>query len=424
MREHDLVDLTIDRPVAGGRMLARLDGQVVLVSGTMPGERVRARIIRAPRGVWQAEVVEIVEASASRRPPPVDSECGGLSFAHIAPDEQRRLKGEIVADAFRRIARVTLDQVPAVAASPEHGYRLRARLHVRNGRAGFFRVGTHELCDAGATGQLLPDGLDATQRWLADLGDAAAAIEAVHVVENVAASMRLLHVEPVATLDAGRLSQAPLPDGVSGITMQSGARIVPVIGQRTVVDTAEALFRGDAPIDNAVQWTRRAASFFQSNRFLVGPLARRVLDLAAGDRVIDLYSGVGLFAVTLAAAGAQVLAVEGDASSGADLEANARAFKTRLRVERGSVESAVAARLNPPPDAIVLDPPRTGVSDRALRGIIGWHAARLVYVSCDPATLARDAARLLAAGYSLTSIEGFDLFPNTAHIETVAVFDR
>ncbi|HKW00950.1 MAG TPA: hypothetical protein VJN96_14080, partial [Vicinamibacterales bacterium] len=122
--------------------------------------------------------------------------------------------------------------------------------------------------------------------------------------------------------------------------------------------------------------------------------------------------------------GARGLAVEGDRSSAADLAANAARWPDRLRTLRAPVEEAVTMPLDPAPDLVVLDPPRTGVAPEALAGAIAWSAPRVVYVSCDPPTLARDAKRLTEAGYAMTSIEAFDLFPNTAHVETIAVFDR
>jgi 23S rRNA (uracil1939-C5)-methyltransferase len=140
--------------------------------------------------------------------------------------------------------------------------------------------------------------------------------------------------------------------------------------------------------------------------------------------VLDLYSGVGLFAIALAARGATVTAVEGDAASGDDLELNAARWSSHVLVRRGSVEDVATTLSAGAFDAIVLDPPRTGASPDALASIIKLAASRIVYVSCDPATLARDAKVLVAAGYRLGPIQGFDLFPNTAHVETVAVFDR
>src|SRR5439155_26123994 len=137
-------------------MIARADGQVVLVAGAIPGERVRARIERVSKGVVYAETSSVEEASPDRRPAPGDPRCGGCLFTHIAYARQLAIKSEIVHDAFARIARVELPSRVTVAASPEEGYRMRARLHVRGYRVGFFRAQTHEVCDARATRQSLP----------------------------------------------------------------------------------------------------------------------------------------------------------------------------------------------------------------------------------------------------------------------------
>ena len=191
-----LIDLQIERPVAGGRMLARHEGQVVFVSGAIPGERVRVRVERRAKNTLFAATVEVLEASADRREPFCDAACGGLAFAHVQYARQLALKSAIVADAFHRIARITLPD-PAVTPSPETGYRLRARLHVRNGRPGFFREGTHDWCDAGPTGQLLPESLAAVTDAVRALGANAVLCEAVVVSENVAATERALLFEPV-----------------------------------------------------------------------------------------------------------------------------------------------------------------------------------------------------------------------------------
>jgi 23S rRNA (uracil1939-C5)-methyltransferase len=177
-------------------MLARHEGQVVFVSGAIPGERVRVRVERQAKHTLFAETIEVLDASPDRREPICDAACGGLAFAHVQYARQLALKSAIVSDAFQRIARMTLPE-PAVSASPEMGYRLRARLHVRNGRAGFFREGTHDWCDAGATGQLLPETLAAAADAVQALGADAILCEAVVVSENVAATERALLLEPV-----------------------------------------------------------------------------------------------------------------------------------------------------------------------------------------------------------------------------------
>jgi 23S rRNA (uracil1939-C5)-methyltransferase len=421
----DTLELTIDRPVAGGRMLARHEGRVVLVAGAVPGERVRARVERATRQVVFATVVDVLEASPDRRVPACDPACGGAAYAYITGDRQRALKAEIVADAFRRIGRVTLESPVRVAASGEHGYRLRARLHVRDGRAGFFLEGTHVLCDAGAGGQLRPETMAAIDATLAAVAPRQAGCDAVVVAENVAGTECVIHLEPRDGATLGDLARRiDAPAGVSGLTTAVGTRTVTLAGTGTVTDTADQLFGGQSPISALTCWTRHAPSFFQGNRFLAGALLRRVLDCAVGDGFVDLYAGVGLFAVALAARGSRGLAVEGDRSSGADLEVNAGPWRERLRVVRGPVETAVDLPLDPAPDVVVLDPPRTGLSPDALRGVLAWAAPRVVYVSCDPPTLARDAAKFIQAGYGLLSVEAFDLFPNTPHVEVVATLIR
>jgi 23S rRNA (uracil1939-C5)-methyltransferase len=410
-------------------MLARHDGRIVFVRGVIPGERVSARIVRRAKGVAWAEVVEILDASPDRRATTADPSCGGASFAHIAPARQLTLKAEIIADAFRRIGKHPLAEVPAVRPSPERGYRLRARLHVRDRRVGFFRDGTHTLCDAAPSGQLRDDTLAAVGGLVETLGSAADAIDALTVAENVAARSRVVHLEPrPGTALDGLEAAAALTDGVSGLTISTAnGRFVSLAGAPTVTDTALDLLGADPPIDAGVAWTRHATSFFQANRYLTGAVVRKVLaelaDVADGV-IADCYAGVGLFAVAIAARGSRVVAIEGDRWSGADLAVNAQPFADRLTVVTSSVEQTLAA---PAPDglaAVVVDPPRTGMSPDALRGAVAWRPRRLVYVSCDPPTLARDAAVLFAAGYTLVRIEAFDLFPNTPHVETVAVFDR
>ena len=419
------MELTPDRPVAGGRMLARYEGRVVLVAGAIPGERVRARVDRVSRDVTFASAVEVLEPSPDRREPPVDPACGGADFAHIRYERQLALKAEIISDAFRRIGKVTLAVPVTVRPSPERGYRLRARLHVRQRRAGFFREGTHLLCDAGATGQLLPETMAAIDATLSVIDARLAECEALVVAENVAATERVIHVQP---RDGARLddlaARVPLPDALTGLTTGRHGQTMSLVGAATVTDRAAELFGGDSPIALETTWARQATSFFQGNRHLTGALVRQVLEAARGDRFVDLYAGVGLFAVALAASGARGLAVEGDRSSAADLAANAAPWSDRLRTLRAPVEEAVTMPLDPPPDVVILDPPRTGVAPDAVAGLLAWSAPRVVYVSCDPPTLARDAARLTAGGYTMTSLEAFDLFPNTAHVESVATFER
>jgi tRNA/tmRNA/rRNA uracil-C5-methylase (TrmA/RlmC/RlmD family) len=146
------------------------------------------------------------------------------------------------------------------------------------------------------------------------------------------------------------------------------------------------------------------------------------LNESQGHRLADLYAGVGLFTVGLAARGASVLAVEGDPSAVGDLKQNAGPYFDRIRVVEGTVESATMGTGHERPDTVVVDPPRTGMSADALTRVLALAPGRLLYVSCDPPTLARDAALIVARGYALERLTAFDLFPNTAHVESLATF--
>jgi 23S rRNA (uracil1939-C5)-methyltransferase len=192
-----------------------------------------------------------------------------------------------------------------------------------------------------------------------------------------------------------------------------------------VEDSAETIWPGGGPVPPGTRWRRRASSFFQGNRFLLGALIEDVLACADGaENVADLYAGGGLFSVALASLGARVTAVESDASSAADLLGNAEPYGDLITPMPIPVEAAVRRRLRARPDLVILDPPRVGASDEAMKGLVGWRAPRVIYVSCDPPTLARDAAKLVSAGYAIESMAAFDLFPNTPHVEVVATFRR
>ena len=407
------ITLSIEKPVSGGRMLARHEGQVVLVAGAIPGERVRARIDRISKHVAFAGTLEILEASADRRATGVDWACGGSMYAHVAYQRQLTLKSEVVADAFARIAKVRLPNPVPVIASDEHGYRMRARLHAAHGTLGFFREGTHELCDPGPTHQLLAETIAALERLRSVLSTTQ--IVSCELVENAAADARVVLV----TIDESERTAIQI-DPLEGIT---GLLFSDHLGSHLTVSYGSPFVTDRIPVsDHVVVLTHHVQSFFQGNRYLLPQLVDRVLQQVPDGTVMDLYAGVGLFAVSLGSRNrGHIVAVEGDRSSARDLESNAAAYGGAIRVEQMSVESYLRERRIRRPDTIVLDPPRTGLSPEAMSGVLALATSRVVYVSCDPATLARDVKRFAEVGYRLEHIEAFDLFPNTAHIETLAV---
>jgi tRNA/tmRNA/rRNA uracil-C5-methylase (TrmA/RlmC/RlmD family) len=276
------------------------------------------------------------------------------------------------------------------------------------------------LCDAEATGQLVPDAFEALGRLREVLGSALGACESVTISEGVAGRERVALCELRPDADPARFAGLPLTEGLTGIAVLARRGMFTCAGEDRIVDQARDVLGTEAEL----RWTRQAGSFFQGNRFLVGTLTQRVMALAAGDHFADLYAGVGLFAVALAHRGARGIAVEGDATSGQDLATNAEQTGGRLQVRLGPVEELVATSAPDRLDVVVVDPPRTGLSSEVLQGLLRWETPRIVYVSCDVPTLARDAALLFAGGYRLTSLEALDMFPNTPHVECIAVFDR
>jgi 23S rRNA (uracil1939-C5)-methyltransferase len=317
---------------------------------------------------------------------------------------------------------------------------MRARLHVRGTRIGFFREGSHDVCDARATRQLLAATCEVLDRLAAAIrslgGDSVREIE---IAENIDASERVVHLETARPLDARVVGKLTALDGLTA---------GPYVSDTLTIDGTPATLR------------RHVLAFFQGNRHVLQAFVTHVIDrVPAGDEVVDLYAGVGLFAVCAASRAAHVIAVEGDRVAAADLASNAAAVggdapihdapghaapaapevEARRRANTaGRPATAPVTAVHQPVEqflaaatslarggtTVIVDPPRTGMSRDALDGLLRLRCPRVVYVSCDAPTLARDARRLVDAGYEIERIDAFDLFPNTPHVETVAVFRR
>lgn len=403
-------------------MLARHDGQVVLVAGTIPGERVQARIEAVRGGVLFARTEAVDEPSADRRAEGPDPACGGSAYAHIAYDRQLALKRDIIADAFTRIGRLGVPAEIPTHGSPERGYRIRARFHVQGHRIGFYREATHELCDAMSSGQFhegAGETLDAVSLALRD-GHVATA-QSLDLAENVPATERALLLD----LDGGQREHGRW-DGVltaaatSGVALTRGGRLLASRGDRRVAD--ELAVAGGT---GTVRFGRHVGAFFQGNRHLLQTLLDRVLMAIPEGPLVDLYAGCGLFGVGhVAARRGRVDLIESDPHGIVDLAANARPYESEAAVHAMPVEQFLAERPSLAGRTVMVDPPRTGLSREAGTLLSGSAAARIVYLSCDVATLARDARRLVDAGFTAGGIELFDLFPATAHVETLAVFER
>ncbi|MEA2702470.1 MAG: hypothetical protein QOD63_415 [Actinomycetota bacterium] len=404
MTDLDLVPTAL---VAGGAALARdADGRVVFVEGALPGERVTARLTEERKDFARAVTVAVREASPDRVAPPcpaLAAGCGGCTWQHVAPEAQVRLKAGIVTDALRRIARLPDPPVLSVVPLPGPARRTTARLAVTDsGRAGHRPRGGGDAGAAVETGACL-----AAHPLLEELIVAGRYPGAGEVLlrVGVASGERLVQVRA-----AGSAAGVRVPVGVTVVAQGDGrAAFVheEVAGRRFRVS---------------------AASFFQPGPMAAEALVAAVSDavgdsLPAGGHLVDAYAGVGLFASALGATRrARVTAVESDRAAVADARVNLSGLDAR--VVRSEVGRWRPGGKGGRVDVVVADPSRPGLGRPGVAALAALDAPRLVLVSCDPASLARDATLLAAAGYGLSSVALVDAFPHTFHVETVARFDR
>ena len=400
-------------------MLARDKGRVVLVVGAIPGERVRARVNRKERDVIHATVTEVLEPDPDRREVDVDAGCGGQVYRHIAYSRQLTVKSQVVSDTLNRVGKLRGIGDVAVAPSPERGYRMRARFHLGPQGLGFLREGTHTVCDAAQTGQLLSETsqvVAAVGRRLIETGEKA--IGYVELAENMAADQRVVHFEQGCDLRSPLAVDWFIGSGCTGVThvTDGTSNVKTLFGTPTVTDPVSVL-TGEIEPKN-VGLTRHAPSFFQANRYLLPKLVRAVCRRVTVSPVLDLYSGVGLFAVSLASRGFDgITAVEGNRLTLADLRRNTSSVRPRIEVVHASVRDYLKRCSGPLRGTVVVDPPRTGLSQSVIERLLELRVSPLVYVACDVATFARDLRRFNEAGYKFENLEAFDMFPNTPHVE-------
>ncbi len=422
-----LVEIDIERVVYGGEGLARDHGQVVFVPRGLPGERLRALVVQQGKGFARARPVEWIIAHPRRRPSPCSyfPRCGGCAHQDAEYSLQLAMKAEILRESLRR-AGVAIDVETTIVPSPERGWRARARFHVdhRFGppRLGLFGAGSRRVVDVAHCPQLSP----ALNRAVTELRELlssrlrlAAAVEDVELAESYDGSARVA-VLRLRSAHATVESLEPAHDSVlSGLGLAAAAS----------GGTRFTLLSGSPFVDVGVGEIRlraHAQSFFQANRFVVPALVEHVVELVGrNETVADLYAGVGLFATAVASRSRSVVAVESAPAALADARANEeRLGLDNLNVCRSDVESFVSTGRAKEATVVVLDPPRTGVGRGVIGGLANGTARRLVYVSCDPPTLGRDVRSALGHGFSLTSLRAFDMFPDTTHVEAVAVLDR
>jgi 23S rRNA (uracil1939-C5)-methyltransferase len=424
LRAGERIEVTVERAVYRGQGLARHQGQVVFVPRGLPGDRLRVRVASVTPGYVKADIEEVLTPAAGRIEArcPHFTECGGCAYQHLDPGAQAALKESVLRDALRR-AGTAWDQPIAVRPSPPEGWRTRATLHVEHARDGAVRLGfhreaSHQVVDIERCLQLSAPMMAAARGLREALATRPALARAVRDVE-LAESFdgRRLVASLETDLDPKQAAGASsLGDSLPGLT---GLGLVAGEGRRRRF----LLLRGDPHVDanvHGIPLRAHVQSFFQANRFLVDALVQEVLDRTpAGGSVLDLYAGVGLFALPLGRRAEEVRGLELSPYAVEDARVNAEAAGlSHVRIHQGDVRE-MAQWLPRPDERVVLDPPRTGAGAEIVRMVAARRPASIVYVSCDPPTLGRDLKVLAAEGYRPESITGFDLFPDTFHVETV-----
>jgi 23S rRNA (uracil1939-C5)-methyltransferase len=442
--------LTIDKMIYGGDGLSHLPadergpGKAVFLPSVLAGERVAATLVDQKSGFARAHADAIVEASPHRVEPecPYFGPCGGCHYQHATYEHQLEIKKDILKETLRRTAKLEVAVEIHVHPSPPWHYRNRSRLQVQTSpafKAGYFKMGSHELLGV----EQCPISSSLINRGIASLwqsGRAGKVPNGVREVEFFAnAEDREMLIEVSASPDARRASirtwieefRASMPE-ITGIVVfrevasgksRSHEKLVSVGTDHLSYRTARATYRVSA------------GSFFQTNRHLTDELVRLVTQGQRGESALDLYAGVGLFSTALGCDIRHIISVESSQTSTADLSynlfSNGKAVQaTTEQYLSGQVNSgrsgkgAVLSHTFHTPDLTVVDPPRSGLGERVARMLGTLGAPRVVYISCDPVTLARDLATLLSAGYRIEQMHLVDLFPQTFHLETVVHLAR
>ncbi|HEV7797087.1 MAG TPA: class I SAM-dependent RNA methyltransferase [Pyrinomonadaceae bacterium] len=387
--EEKTLEVEIERLLPGGVGLAHVEGLTLFVSLAAPGDVLRVKIDRVQGKVAFASIVEILKPSALRVEPPCPyfGRCGGCDFQQLNYEAQLEAKVEIIRDCLHRIAKIETPGPIRVTPSPNQWhYRTRAnwQVDVPEKLLGYFERGSNRVCDVEYCAVLAPE-LEQTLEKIR------------HELKADTAG------PPPRTIDA-----AVGDDGISVAPAIAG--FSPRIIRRRVGNET---------------YSFSAESFFQVNYELLEPLIAEAIGDDEGQLAIDLYCGVGLFTLPIARRFARVIAVEAHATATRFAQRNLKAAELEnvAVVTQDVAQWLKHSRPSEPPEFLLLDPPRVGCENAAIAGILALRPRRIAYVSCDPATLARDLKKLIGdgkGGYSLDSVAAFDMFPQTHHVETVA----
>ena len=412
----------IEKLAPTGEGIARTDAGVGFVEGALPGELVATNVYQVKKKFWRGRVAAVHEPSPERVEGPHD-DCAGCDWAFFEDSAARRAKRELFRETMARLGHLdagAFGELPVEASGS--GYRLRLRLHGAGGRIGYHSPGTHRIVSAGiceaiapATRALFPPIEEAVKEADAEVSELA-------VLEDLAGEKRVARV----TMDGPADAADDLAERLPGF---AGLRLLAADG--TVLHE-----RGEAALDLSVNARRFHVSvdtFFQGNRHLVGPLASAVTEEARSSAsthstpslALDAFGGVGLFAGALLDAGHRVVSVEADAAAAADAAVTFGRWDDGGECEAITADvSDFLARDRRRFDCVVVDPPRAGLGQDLAAALAARAERTFVYVSCDPATLARDLQVVLAEGFAIRRATLFDLFAYTHRVEALVSLER
>lgn len=440
MKKNDLVTLTIDGYTAEGMGVGRADGMAVFVPASAAGDVLRCRIVKVQKTYAYGRIEQVVTNSPHRIAPacPVYPKCGGCAFLHLSYEEELRLKGQRVEDALRRIGGFDIKIGPAVG-SDRRGYRNKAQFPVclQDGRAafGFYRSRSHQIVP---TDRCLIQGprtnalAAAVCRWMDESG------AEPYDEETNTGLVRRIYVREGArgcllciVANGGSL---PQPERLTALAREAAPDLRGIVlninrekTNRIMGDVCRTLW-GDGSLRDTLlglEYDLSPLSFYQVNHAQAEELYRCALDFAAlkeNETALDLYCGAGTITLLLARRCREAIGNEIVPEAVRDANENAARNDVRnVRFILGDAGEAASqlAREGLRPDVIVTDPPRKGMDRKAVEAIAAMAPKRLVYVSCDPASLARDCALLRDLGYKLEKAKAYDMFPGTANVETV-----
>ena len=428
------MEVRIEKLVYGGDGLAHHDGHTVFVPLVLPGELVRIESASRKKKFIRGRLERVVEPSAERvaAPCPHFASCGGCQYQHMPYEAQIRYKAEILRETLGRIGRIQWTGAIETHMSPPFGYRNRAQWKLRSNQEGaaggagigYFEMGSTKLCAVTECTILSPRLADTFSR-LRQLVTQGKVISAVDEIEAFADSN---DEKILLNLSAEHLADSP--ESIADALRESLPNVESILIQDRRADKFHLAGPGYLTYTaGSTPYRVGHLSFFQVNRFLVEPLVEAVIGKPRGRLALDLFAGVGLFTVALTKQFERVIGVESNLAAAKDLETNLKASGGASPSSRNVTAEGFLSRWHETPDLVVIDPPRAGVETEALASLKKLAPARIHYVSCDPATLGRDLAQLVgtqdAAGpYEIESINLFDIFPQTYHMEVLVRLRR